>query len=122
MLDTEVLDDEVLDRLVEEVGDRAIAASVVATFLGELDGRLARLDSPEAQADRETLERTAHTLKSTSRALGATALADACDQLELVAPDATVDLTDLVEQVVAIAVTTASALRRSLDALQTSTA
>jgi PAS domain S-box-containing protein len=113
-----LLDDAVLETLVEEVGDAAIAASVVATFLGELDGRLMVIGSTDADRDRETLERTAHTLKSTSRALGATALAEACAELELVAPDPSVDLTDLVARVVETAGTTASALRRQLQSLQ----
>jgi PAS domain S-box-containing protein len=113
-----VLDRAVLATLVEEVGDPAIAASVVATFLGELDGRLAVLGSPEAQLDREALERTAHTLRSTSRALGAAALAAACDRLELIAPDPSIPPAALVAEVVKIAGSTASALRHELQVLQ----
>lgn len=113
-----VLDRGILATLVEEVGDPAIAASVVATFLGELDGRLAVLGSPEAQLDREALERTAHTLRSTSRALGAVALAEVCDRLELVAPDPSLSSAALVAEVVEVAGSTASALRHELQMLQ----
>ncbi len=115
---TEVVDDGVLANLVREVGDKAIAARVVRTYLGELDGRLATLKASLAQGDRMTLERTAHTLKSTSRALGATDLASHCEELERAVRDPETDVASQVEAVARSAVQAAEALRACLPGLE----
>jgi PAS domain S-box-containing protein len=114
VVDGSVVDGSVLRTMAEEVGDPSIAARVVETYLGELDGRLAALRSSIGRDDRETLQRTAHTLKSTSRALGADALADVCAELEAKATDEQFDPTPLVEQLVDVASDAATILRDHL--------
>jgi len=115
-----LVDRRVLETLAEEVGDPAIAARVVTTFLGELDGRLAALRASTTQNDRETLQRTAHTLKSTSRALGADALAEVCADLELRATAEDVDPAPLVDAIMRAASGSAVALREHLRLLHAS--
>jgi CheY-like chemotaxis protein len=112
-----LVDPRVLETLADEVGDPAIAARVVTTFLGELDGRLAALRASTSKNDRETLQRTAHTLKSTSRALGADALAEVCADLELRASEEDLDPAPLVEAIMRTASGSAAALREHLRLL-----
>jgi CheY-like chemotaxis protein/HPt (histidine-containing phosphotransfer) domain-containing protein len=111
------VDEAVLDALVRELGDPAIAGRVVATYLDELDGRLASLRTSTANGDRETLQRIAHTLRSTSRALGADGLAQACAELEASAPDADTDPGPLVDDIMRIAGAVAAVMRIQLKEL-----
>ena len=72
------IDVSVLDELADELGDRSIVEGLVATFLGELNARIADVigDNPELAA------RQAHTLKSSARLLGAIRLSQACADAE----------------------------------------
>jgi HPt (histidine-containing phosphotransfer) domain-containing protein len=72
----------VLAELVDELGDRTIVADLVATFLDELDGRLAAIVEAHAADDRAQLRRLVHTITSSARLLGAASLADRCADFE----------------------------------------
>jgi PAS domain S-box-containing protein len=76
------LDLGVLQELVVDLGDHAVVAGLVETFLNELDGRVNSIDSATRGGDVETARRAAHTLKSSARLLGAVQLADACASIE----------------------------------------
>jgi HPt (histidine-containing phosphotransfer) domain-containing protein len=73
----------VLDRLVEDLSDPQLVASVVRTYLRELPPRVAAIERALAADDREALEAAAHVLRSTSAAVGATDLAERCRTLEV---------------------------------------
>jgi PAS domain S-box-containing protein len=77
-----VVDHTVLERLVEELGDRSIVDDLVATFLGELAPRTNALFTALDASDATAARNAAHTLKSSSCLLGATALADVCGLIE----------------------------------------
>ena len=66
----------VLAVLVDELGDRAIVASVVEAFLEQLDVRVDGIIDAVAAADAATAHHWVHTLTSSARMVGATRLAD----------------------------------------------
>lgn len=66
----------VLAVLVDELGDRAIVASVVEAFLGEIDLRVDGIIDAVAATDADTAHHWAHTLSSSARMVGATRLAE----------------------------------------------
>lgn len=86
-----VVDPKALDKLATDLGDPEIVATVIKTFLHELDlqiNPLAQmqklLDDGTAVPDtiRDQARRSAHTLKSTSSLLGSTKLAEHCASTE----------------------------------------
>jgi len=79
---TDPLDPAVLDRLLDELDDPDLVATVVRTYCRELPGRIEAIEDSARALDLETLATVAHTLKSTSAALGATRLAQLCADLE----------------------------------------
>lgn len=78
------IDLHVLEQLVDELGDRGVVEQLVALFLDELSGRVELIEGVDATVSR----RVAHTVASSARLLGATALADACREVELGEGDA----------------------------------
>jgi PAS domain S-box-containing protein len=72
----------VLDRLVEDLSDPQLVASVVRTYLRELPPRVDAIERAQAVEDLEALDLAAHVLRSTSTAVGASRLADLCRRLE----------------------------------------
>lgn len=76
------VDVAVLDRLVQDFGDRSIVEDLVVTFLRELPSRGDALLETLSAGDSQTAKRAAHTLKSSARLLGALQLADMCQSIE----------------------------------------
>lgn len=83
------VDSGVLDRLLEELDDPALVATVVSTYRRELPGRVESIEDAARAGDLGELKAVAHTLKSTSAALGADVLAELCRELEAVAKSET---------------------------------
>ena len=73
-----VLDVARLEGLVDELGDRATVAELVATFLGELDPRIDGIVAARAAGDTEMLRRLVHTITSSARLVGGDTLAQHC--------------------------------------------
>ena len=73
-----VLDVAQLEGLVDEIGDRATVADLVATFLGELDVRIDGIVAARASSDAEALRKLVHTITSSARLVGGGALAEHC--------------------------------------------
>ncbi len=76
------IDDDALERLVDDVGDASVAHSILMTFLTELSSWRDQIDAGVQTGDLETARRTAHTVKSTAAMLGAASLSDACRRFE----------------------------------------
>jgi CheY-like chemotaxis protein/HPt (histidine-containing phosphotransfer) domain-containing protein len=76
------VDASVLDRLLEELDDPSLVATVIATYRRELAGRVEAIEDASRAGELAQLKAVAHTLKSTSAALGAATLATFCQQLE----------------------------------------
>lgn len=76
--DHAALDVSALEQLADELGDRAIVAGLVRTFLGELDARESGISGDDATL----AARQAHTLKSSAKLLGAVRLAQICAAAE----------------------------------------
>lgn len=72
----------VLDRLVEDLSDPQLVASVVRTYLRELPLRVDGIDQARVTHDPAPMETACHLLRSTSAAVGASRLAELCRQLE----------------------------------------
>jgi PAS domain S-box-containing protein len=85
------LDLSALGHLEATMGEPALAAELVDTFLREAPSLLTTLRSADWAEQAEELRRAAHTLKSNARIFGATALADLCQTLETSAKDGTLD-------------------------------
>ena len=64
------------------MGDAAFVGELIDTFLADAPALLATMRRSQEQEDADTVRRAAHTLKSNGRTFGATALADACEELE----------------------------------------
>lgn len=77
-----VVDPAAVRGLVDELDDPELVATVLGTYLRELDGRVTAIEDGLRAGDREAVSRAAHTLKSTSAAVGAVELADRCADLE----------------------------------------
>ncbi len=112
-----VTDLEALERLVDELGDGSIVATLIGTYLSELPGRRNAICHGAAAGDLEQVRRAAHTLKSTSDVVGATALAELCRELEgrAVAGDGATD--DLVRRLDEAADAATTALQAVLSKL-----
>ena len=80
--DGSAIDVLVLDRLVEDLSDPQLVASVVRTYLRELPPRVAAIAGALDVGDPVALEAATHVLRSTSAAVGATRLATICRELE----------------------------------------
>ncbi|MDQ3865846.1 MAG: PAS domain S-box protein [Actinomycetota bacterium] len=82
--DGEVLDLAAIERLRETFGEEGhgFVDGLIGTFLAEAPALLATLREGLEREDSETVRRVAHTLKSNARTFGASALADACEELE----------------------------------------
>jgi signal transduction histidine kinase/DNA-binding response OmpR family regulator len=76
-----VLDEEVLERLRESMGDEFFI-ELLDVFLNDSQNMVANLSRAAQQGDAATLRSTAHTLKSNSASFGATALSLLCERLE----------------------------------------
>jgi len=76
------IDDDALEVLITDLGDRSIAHSIVITFLSELGKWRTELTTSVGDGDLETARRAAHTVKSTAAMLGATSLSGACKTFE----------------------------------------
>lgn len=76
------INDSTIDQLVADLGDPTVVATVISTFLDELDRHCAAIEESLASDDRVTISRSAHTLKSTASMLGAADLAKKCADLE----------------------------------------
>jgi HPt (histidine-containing phosphotransfer) domain-containing protein len=86
---TGAVDAAVLDRLLDELDDPALVATVIATYRRELPGRVEGIEDAARAGDLAELKAVAHTLKSTSSALGAEVLAERCRELEELATSET---------------------------------
>ncbi len=76
------IDSEVIDTLVEELGDAMLVANVVRRFVLELDGRVVELRRSFERGDFAALARTAHTLKSTAATVGLATFSELCAEIE----------------------------------------
>lgn len=90
---SKVLDAEVLDMLVEAIGDEG-ARGVIALFLDECRELSAAMAAPGA--DRAAVLHAAHSLKSSAGQLGALALSDAALAVESAAGTGAPDLQQLI--------------------------
>lgn len=111
------LDRDRLRSLEEQLGDAGLLRDTVRTYLAELPGRRAALESALATDDRDTLRLVSHSLKSSSEMLGAVALAEVCAELEQQSGDGShAELATLVARVATRAPEAVEALARWLDA------
>ncbi len=76
------IDREALGALVAELGD-ATVATVVDTYLRDLEARGAAISAAAAAGRTDVARREAHTLKSPSRMLGAVELGRLCHRIEI---------------------------------------
>jgi PAS domain S-box-containing protein len=81
-VDGSAVDADTIRRLLEELEDADLVATVLRTYLRELPGRLRAIEDAARRDDRDVLGAAAHTLKSTSAAVGAGPLADRCARFE----------------------------------------
>jgi HPt (histidine-containing phosphotransfer) domain-containing protein len=102
-----VLDAEVLDMLVEAIGDEAVRG-VIELFLGESRDLAAAMAAPGAR--RAAIGRAAHSLKSSAGQLGALALSEAALAVENAAGAGSPDLPQLIATLGARAAETRQAL------------
>jgi CheY-like chemotaxis protein len=79
---TSPIDGSVLDRLREELADDELLASVVARYVGELDGRRDAILAAHAAGDPAALTDAAHVLAAPSETVGLTRLGALCRELE----------------------------------------
>ncbi len=75
------VDEQVLNNLLEDLGDASRVSYLVQLFLTELHGRRQALTAAADQSDVAAAKGVAHTLKSSALLLGATTLGHACEAL-----------------------------------------
>jgi HPt (histidine-containing phosphotransfer) domain-containing protein len=109
---SQVLDAEVLDMLIEAIGEDA-ARGVIALFLDECRELTAAIAAPGAAP--VAIGRAAHSLKSSSGQLGATALSEAALAVETAACNGAQDLPQLITALGGYAVDTQKALAEKLE-------
>ncbi len=110
------LDGDRLRSLEDQLGDAGLLRDTVRTYLAEMPGRRAALETALDTDDRDTLRLVSHSLKSSSAMLGAMALAAVCAELEQQSTDgAPTELAALVERVGTQAPEAVDALARWLD-------
>ncbi len=86
MAETNVIDRAALNRLFEVLGnDQEMLAETIGEFFQDAPGFIATLHFALAQGNMDELRTTAHGFKSNSATFGATALADSCRALEMLA-------------------------------------
>jgi len=108
---SQVLDAEVLDVLIEAIGEDA-ARGVIALFLDECRELTAAIAAPGAE--QMAIGRAAHSLKSSSGQLGAIALSEAALAVETAAGTGARELPQLIATLSACASTTRDALAARL--------
>jgi len=108
---SEVLEAEVLDMLIEAIGDDA-ARGVIALFLDECRELTAAMAA--RGADPGVIGRAAHSLKSSSGQLGAVALSEAALAVETAASTGAPDLPQLIAALGEYAADTRKALAEKL--------
>lgn len=109
---SQLLDPEVLDVLVEAIGEDA-ARGVIALFLEECRELTATIAAPGA--DRAEIGRAAHSLKSSAGQLGAVALSEAALAVETAASIDDPELTRLIAALSECASATRQALAAWVD-------
>jgi signal transduction histidine kinase/CheY-like chemotaxis protein/HPt (histidine-containing phosphotransfer) domain-containing protein len=77
----QALDETVLQRLRESVGDEFFQ-ELVEVFVSESGTMMAELHRAASEGDTESLHRVAHTLKSNSASFGAMSLSELCREME----------------------------------------
>lgn len=91
--------DGAIDMLIDDLGDEAIAVSIVERFLAELELRLTALDEASSGGDLVVMRRIGHQLKSSSALLGLGLLRDRSVALEAAESfDAATDVVALVRE------------------------
>jgi HPt (histidine-containing phosphotransfer) domain-containing protein len=80
--------DPVAVQRLEEIGGRALVATLVTLVLEELPPRLARVHAAIQAEDRAALGPAAHSLISSTGNFGAFGLADLARRIEIASPDA----------------------------------
>ncbi|MFZ2004565.1 MAG: Hpt domain-containing protein [Stellaceae bacterium] len=106
-----MLDAEVLDMLIEAIGEEA-ARGVIVLFLEECRELTAAMAAPGA--NRVAIGRAAHSLKSSAGQLGAVALSEAALAVETAASTGSPDLSKLIAALGQFAAETQSALSAKL--------
>ena len=106
-----VLDAEVLDMLVEAIGED-VARGVIALFLEECRDLTAAMTAPGAGP--EAIGRAAHSLKSSAGQLGAMALSEAALAVETAASIGAPELPQLIGALARCAAETQKALAEKL--------
>lgn len=102
-----------LEHLVDDLGDRSVVASLVTSYLSELEVRRGLLADAHRDGDLEVLHRVGHTLRSTSEMLGAERLVRVCRRMEDASD--TTDLDALLTSFTGAADETEAGLRSWLD-------
>jgi HPt (histidine-containing phosphotransfer) domain-containing protein len=110
---SDLIDADVLDNLIEHIGDDA-AKAVVELFIGECQELTAVMSAPGA--DRIAIGRAAHSLKSSSGQVGAAALSAAALAVETAAGAGSPELPQLVAALAQCAAATKEALSARLPA------
>jgi HPt (histidine-containing phosphotransfer) domain-containing protein len=77
------VDEQVLNNLLEDLGDASRVSYLVQLFLTELHGRRQALTTAADQSDVAAAKGVAHTLKSSALLLGANGLGHACESLSV---------------------------------------
>jgi CheY-like chemotaxis protein/HPt (histidine-containing phosphotransfer) domain-containing protein len=104
--------------LTAQLQDENLVTSTVELYLAELPARCGTITDAGERLDRTGLQAAAHALKSASAMLGATAIADLCERLMLVAEEGTAaDVRALTAAIPATATRTDVAIRRYLTQL-----
>lgn len=74
---------EAMQRMRDAIGDDdLVLADILQSFVDEVDGLLATLESAACEGNVKSMRQSAHTLKSSCRDLGAEDLADLCARME----------------------------------------
>ncbi len=108
---SQILDAEVLDMLVEAIGEDA-ARGVIALFLDECRELTAAIAAPGAK--RAAVGRAAHSLKSSAGQLGAVALSEAALAVETAAGNGAPEMPQLIATLGQCATETRHALAKKL--------
>ena len=106
-----ILDAEVLDVLIDAIGEEA-AREVIELFLGECRDLTAAMTAPDATP--VAIGRAAHSLKSSAGQLGASALSEAAQAVEAAASTEATDLSQLIAALGECATATREALATRL--------
>jgi two-component system, sensor histidine kinase and response regulator len=108
---TDLIDADVLDNLIEHIGEDA-AKAVVDLFIGECQELSATMSAPGS--DRVAIGRAAHSLKSSAGQVGAAALSEAALAVETAAGTGASELPQLIAALAQCAAATREALAEKL--------